>query len=264
MDGRLLFVTGMLCHAIQDLETAGILYARLAKQGPEWHQAKILLAQIYREKGMALEPVDKEAAITAYLEAFTRYQDLALAPWSELKTWDLADFIKKNYGLHLLTTIVEEGFWLQRRLEQLGTSIRLNLPDGFEASADQIPADLRVLTWWDDENASLKLRIQESAAATHQPERFPTLAGVPIQNKAPGPEGYRLENAPAGDYHLQATFFGARFSRLLGPIHAITEIWTRYGYPDEMRHLHITRIDSPGSDSFTSLVSPMPLPGPSR
>ena len=246
-DDRLLFAMGMLLHTLQDLDTALVIYKKLAQQRPEWPQARMLVAQIKREQAITMEGSNQEAAIATYLEAFQMFQDLALAPWGELDPWDQAHFLDENRFPHILITILEEGLWIQSRLNRLGQELQLKLPDGFEATSEDIKADLRVLLWWDDENADLDLWITEPEGNVVNYKTPNHFRGGRIldQVRGLGPDVYRQKTAYPGVFTIKTKYFSSVFSELMGPIYAKAELWLRYGYEDEAYRVEIHRIQEP-------------------
>lgn len=244
-DDRLLFAAGMLCHVLEDLDLAEVLYQKLAQNRPEWPQARMLVAQIQREKAIGFEKSDPKAAIHFYRRAFDLYQDLALAPWGRLDEWDQADFLEENRFPYIPITVVEEAFWIQMRLATLGEKVQLQLPPGFEATPEDIKADLRVLLWWDDENADLDLWVTEPGDVLVNYDTNPAAGSGRIldQIEGLGPDIYRQKGGRYGTFTVQAKFYSTVFSQLLGPVYAKAEMWTRFGYPDEAYRVEIHRMD---------------------
>lgn len=245
-DDRLLFATGMLCQVLTDYGLAEAAYEKLAKNRPEWPHPRMLVAQIQREKAVLLEKVNPKKAIGLYQRAFDGYQALLLAPWGELDEWDQAHFLRENRFPKILVPIVEELLWLQKRLETLGKNVNLILPSGFNASFEDIKANIRVMLWWGSENANLKLRVieplhvEKSVGNRSAYEKKSLLLN---QNEGLGPALYRNRHAEPGQYQIGVTNWGSIFNDLLGPIYVKAEVWLNYGEPDEAYMMETLQLD---------------------
>lgn len=237
-DDQMLYSLGMLFHVIGALDEAEAVYEKLVRNRPEWPHVRMFLGQILREKAVILEATQPELAKETYLKAFEIYQALALAPWGSLDEWDQIDFLRENRFPNLLIPVIEEGFWLQLRLAVLGHKVSLALPKGFEASPEEIKSDLRVLLWWDRENVNMDLYVNEP-----DNRNFDSWLSVSNQRKGFGPDSFTLGKAMTGTYIVSTNFNGTHFGHLLGPIYVKTEMWMRYGHPDEAYHVKFIKFE---------------------
>jgi hypothetical protein len=109
--------------------------------------------------------------------------------------------------------------------------------------------DLRVILRWDTDNTDMDLWVTEPSGEKCYYGNTNTGFGAMYGRDYTGgygPEEYLLQEAPDGDYFVQANFFGSRQNSLTGGTTLQVEFFTDWGRPTERRESVTVRLTSTG------------------
>lgn len=128
-------------------------------------------------------------------------------------------------------------------LERAGVSTAdLPIPQNLRKLLD---VDLRIVLTWDTDQTDMDLWVVEPSGEKCFYSHNLTAIGGAISRDFTGgygPEAYEVRKALAGEYTVQANFFGSRSQSLTGPTTVQATAMLNYGRPDESRQTLTLRL----------------------
>ena len=109
----------------------------------------------------------------------------------------------------------------------------------------ELDTDVRVTLTWDTDLTDMDLWVIEpSGERCFYGHALTTIGGAISRDFTGGlgPEVYAVRRAMAGDYRIQANFYGSRSQSLIGPTTVQAVVFTNYGRPGEQRRSMTLRL----------------------
>jgi len=109
------------------------------------------------------------------------------------------------------------------------------------------PVDIRVVLTWDTDNCDMDLWVTEPSGEKCFYQHQLTIRGGKISNDFTGgygPEEYMIKTAAAGEYLIQANYFGNRSQTFLAPVTLHLAFYTNYGKPGQQQQEVTIRLEN--------------------
>lgn len=230
-DAGLLRVLAWRLLQADDLDTATIILRRVAKLRPEEPQSFRDLALALAERGRdSGAPADLEEALALFLK-------VALNPWD-------------RHGESIALLAIEEMnaliAWIDRRNWPDGG--RPRVPEFDKRLADNLHTDIRIVMVWDADATDMDLHVIEPGGEEAYFGHNRTARGGLVSDDITdgyGPEEYLIRSAPAGDYIIEANYYGSSQQTVVGPATVTATVFTNWGRADETRETLTVRLEKP-------------------
>jgi Ca-activated chloride channel family protein len=232
-DARLIRIAAHRLQQIGELDLAIELFERVLHLRPEEPQsprdlALALAARVDAHRAAQADPV--KVAEDA-LRALDLLNDVVVGAWDgrfpEIEVVALMD------ANRLLAIMEREHL---PGIEQVKLDPRLR---------KLLDVDMRIVMTWDTDLTDMDLWVTEPTGEKCFYSHALTAIGGMISKdftQGYGPEEYLVRRALAGDYRIQANFYGSRAQQLTGPTTVQATVITRFGRPDEKRQALTLRL----------------------
>lgn len=230
---RLLRVAAHRLQQVGALDLAVELFEEVRRLRPEEPQS-------LRDLALALE-ARADAALRAggrgdrgiaggYERAVELLRDLALGEWD-------------GRFPEIEVTAIEEA---NRILAVLERDLRFPVGGLLDPRLRRLlDADLRIVLTWDTDSTDMDLWVTEpTGEKCYYGHALTEVGGLMSRDFTGGygPEAYQARRAPAGEYNVQANFYGSRAATLTGPTTLQATVITNWGRPNEERRALTLRL----------------------
>ncbi len=233
-DARLLRVAAHRLQQVGQLDLALELFERVRRERGEEPQSLRDLALAFAARGDARRErprPDRRLVAEDYLRALGLLDELVRRDWDgrfpEIETVALMD-------ANRLLALFER--------ERLPGSERITLDPRLRQLLD---LDVRIVLTWDTDQTDMDLWVSEPGGEKCFYGHALTSAGGRMSRDFTGgygPEEYLVRRGLAGEYLVQANFYGSRAQSLTGPTTLQATVVTGFGRPDEKREALTLRL----------------------
>ncbi len=223
-DARLLRVLAHRLEQVEEVDLAIEIFEHVQRLRPEEPQsfrdlALALDRQAALLQGTATTPVP--SAMARYGRALELLGDVVMGEWDQ--RFPEVQVIALEEANRIADAMLRRGVdaWpLDAQLRRL------------------LDVDIRIVLTWDTDLTDMDLWVLEpSGEKCFYSHALTTIGGAITRDFTGGlgPEVYAVRRAMAGEYRIQANFYGSRAQTLTGPTTLQAVVITHYGRPDEQR-----------------------------